>query len=117
MKQTVLIVDDHPGFRACARELLRSEGFEVAGEAGDAAAAAAATRELRPDIVLLDVQMPGVDGIQASREIAVLNGGTAIVLVSSRDLTDLAVAIADAPVRGFISKSELSGSAIRQLVG
>jgi DNA-binding NarL/FixJ family response regulator len=117
MSETVLIVDDHPGFRACARDLLRYEGFEVVGEAADAATAIAATRELRPDVVLLDVYMPGVDGIEASKEIATLNGGTAVVLVSSRDLTDLAAAMADAPARGFISKSELSGAAIRELVG
>ena len=116
MKETVLIVDDHPGFRACARDLLQCEGFEVIGEAGDGAAAVAAVRELHPDIVLLDVQMPGVDGIQASRDIAAVNGGTAIVLVSSRDLSDLAAAIADAPARGFIPKSELCGAALRGLL-
>jgi DNA-binding NarL/FixJ family response regulator len=117
MKETVLIVDDHPGFRHCARELLQSEGFEVVGEAGDARAAVRATGELRPDIVLLDVQMPGVDGIQAAKEIAELDGGAAILLVSSRDLSDLAVAIADGPARGFIPKAELSGATIRGLVG
>jgi DNA-binding NarL/FixJ family response regulator len=116
MSQTVLIVDDHAGFRASARRLLECEGFEVVGEAGDAEAAVAETGRLRPDIVLLDVQLPGIDGIQASGQIAALNGGTAIVLVSSRDRADLAGLDDDSPARGFIPKSELSGAAIRKLV-
>lgn len=111
----MLIVDDHGGFRACARQLLAAEGFEVVGEAGDAASAIAAARELRPDVVLLDVQLPDVDGIQAAWEIA-LDGGSAIVLVSSRDLSDLAGAVAESPARGFIPKSELSGATLRELL-
>lgn len=116
MRRTVLIVDDHCGFRACARELLEAEGFEVVGEAADAASAIAAVRELRPDIVLLDVQLPDLDGVQASRQIGALDGGSAIVLTSSRDLTDLAGALSGSPARGFIPKSELSGAALRELL-
>jgi DNA-binding NarL/FixJ family response regulator len=116
MRKTVLIVDDHEGFRTCARELLTAEGFEVVGEAADAAAALAAVRELRPDVVLLDVQLPDLDGVKASRRIEVLNGRSAIVLTSSRDLTDLAGALAESPARGFIPKSELSGAALRELL-
>lgn len=115
MRQTVLVVDDHQGFRTCARQVLQAEGFEVIGEAADAAAAIAATRELHPDIVLLDVQLPDVDGIEASRRIAALNGGSAIVLTSSRDLADLG-ALSDSAARGFIPKSDLSGPALRALV-
>jgi len=116
MRETVLIVDDHGGFRACARELLEADGFKVVGEAADAASAIAAARELRPDVVLLDVQLPDFDGIQASREIGALDGGAVIVLISSRDLSDLAGALAECPARGFISKSELSGATLRELL-
>jgi DNA-binding NarL/FixJ family response regulator len=116
MRSTVLIVDDHRGFRACARDLLEAEGFEVVGEAADAASAIAAVPELRPDVVLLDVQLPDLDGVEASKRIAALDGGSAIVLTSSRDLTDLAGALADSPARGFVPKSELSGAALRELL-
>lgn len=116
MRKTVLIVDDHSGFRASARELLECEGYEVVGEAGDAASAVTATKELRPDIVLLDIQLPDVDGVEASRLIEAANGASEIVLVSSRDASFLAGALAECPACGFISKSELSGAALRELV-
>jgi DNA-binding NarL/FixJ family response regulator len=116
MGKTVLIVDDHDGFRASAREVLELEGFEVVGEAADAASAVVATRELRPDVVLLDVQLPDIDGVELSRQIEAENGGTEIVLISSRDVSYLAGALADCPACGFISKSDLSGAAIRDLI-
>src|SRR3954465_15446950 len=62
MAPTILIVDDHPSFRASARRLLEADGFEVVGEALDGESAFEAVRELRPEIVLLDVQLPGLDG-------------------------------------------------------
>jgi DNA-binding NarL/FixJ family response regulator len=116
MRQTLLIVDDHDGFRACARKLLDAEGFEVVGEAADAASALTAVRELCPDVVLLDVQLPDLDGVEASAQIGDLNGRSAIVLTSSRDLSDLPGALTDSPARGFIPKSDLSGAALRQLL-
>jgi DNA-binding NarL/FixJ family response regulator len=117
MEQTVLVIDDHEGFRACARKLLQEEGFEVIGEAADAASGIAAARELRPDIVLVDVQLPDFDGVLASKRIGVLNGKSAIILISSRDLADLGDALAESGARGFIPKAELSGDAIRELLG
>lgn len=116
MRKTVLIVDDHAGFRACARDVLSSDGFEIVGEAADAESAIAAARELRPDVVLLDVQLPDFDGVEASKRIASLNGSSTIVLISSRDVTELAAALADSAAGGFIPKSQLSGDALRELL-
>jgi DNA-binding NarL/FixJ family response regulator len=116
MARTVLIVDDHAGFRASARELLEAEGFEVVGEAADAAAAVQAARELRPDIVLVDIQLPDADGVEVSRRIETDNGRPEIVLVSSRDVSYLAGALAECPACGFIPKSQLSGAELRKLI-
>ena len=63
---TVLIVDDHPSFRATARALLESEGFEVVGEAEDGGSALQRAEELHPEIVLLDVQLPDIDGFEVA---------------------------------------------------
>ena len=62
MTPSILIVDDHPSFRAMARALLQSEGYTIVGEAVDGASALTAVRELHPEVVLLDVQLPDTDG-------------------------------------------------------
>jgi DNA-binding NarL/FixJ family response regulator len=113
MGETILIVDDHAGFRACAREFLSAEGFEVVG---DAASAIAAARDLAPDVVLLDIQLPDMNGVEAAKRIERREGRPAIVLTSSRDVSYLAGALEDSPASGFIPKSDLSGAAVRELV-
>ncbi len=116
MGETILIVDDHAGFRACAREFLEAEGFVVVGEAGDGASAIAAARDLAPDVILLDIQLPDINGVEVAKRIEGRSGRPAIVLTSSRDASYLAGVLGDSPARGFIPKSELSGAAVRVLV-
>jgi DNA-binding NarL/FixJ family response regulator len=113
---TVLVVDDHPSFRATARALLEAEGFAVLGEAADGAEALAKVRALSPDVVLLDVQLPDLDGFEVARRLAVNGTSPAIVLVSSRDASDYGGLIAASGARGFVPKGELSGSAVRALL-
>jgi DNA-binding NarL/FixJ family response regulator len=118
MAATVLIVDDHAGFRATARMLLESEGWDVVGEAEDGEGALAAAAELHPDVLLLDVQLPDLDGFEVADRIAALAGpGPAIVLTSSRERSDFGDAVAASPARGFIAKSELSGETFAELAG
>jgi DNA-binding NarL/FixJ family response regulator len=113
---TVLIVDDHDGFRSFAKALLEAEGFAVVGEAGDAASALDAAARLHPEVVLLDIQLPGVDGFEVAARLAATPHPPEVVLVSTRDVSSYRRRLAASPVRGFISKGELSGSALSALV-
>ena len=113
---TVLIVDDHPSFRATARVLLESEGFDVVGEAVDGASAIDAAERLRPELVLLDVQLPDTDGFAVAS--ALHQGGTpvAVVLTSSRDGADYGSLVRASGAVGFVAKAELSGAALQALL-
>ncbi len=113
----VLIVDDHPSFRASARTLLESEGFEVVGEAEDGATAVRAAEKLQPDVVLLDVQLPDVDGFEVAEQLARLDSSLRIVLTSSRDRCDYGACVAESSASGFVPKADLSVEAISALVG
>jgi DNA-binding NarL/FixJ family response regulator len=117
MGPTVLIVDDHAAFRASARALLQAEGFEVVGEAADGAEAVQAAIILRPEIVLLDIQLPGLDGLAVAEQLAAVPDGPAVVLISSRDAAAYGPRLQSTPARGFIPKSGLSGEALAALVG
>jgi DNA-binding NarL/FixJ family response regulator len=114
---TVLIVDDHPSFRLTARALLEAEGFEVVGEAADGASALAAVAELRPDVVLLDVQLPDLDGFEVASRLCSNGHGPSVVLTSSRDGSDFGPLVARSGARGFVPKAELSGDALAELLG
>jgi DNA-binding NarL/FixJ family response regulator len=114
--RTVLIVDDHSGFRAAARALLEAAGFDVVGEAADGASAVASGRELRPDIVLLDVQLPDIDGFEVAERLAVSEAQPAIVLISSRSVTSFRRRLAANASWSFIAKSDLSGETLAAAV-
>jgi len=112
--QTVLVVDDHAGFRSRARMLLEADGYEVVGEAGDGDTALAECRRLGPDIVLLDVQLPDIDGFEVAERITG-ESKAAVVLTSSRDWSDSAELIRRSGARGFVPKDQLSGQVIAEL--
>jgi DNA-binding NarL/FixJ family response regulator len=113
---TVLIVDDHASFRANAHALLEAEGFDVVGEAVDGESAIAEARRLRPDVVLLDVQLPDIDGFEVAARLRANGARPSVVLVSSRDGTDFGGLVAECGAAGFVPKAELSGSAIAELL-
>jgi DNA-binding NarL/FixJ family response regulator len=112
MSRTILIVDDHPSFRGMARALLESEGFHVVGEAEDGAAALRAATELHPDVILLDVQLPDIDGFEVAAALTKNGSSPAIIMTSSRDACDFGSLVANSGARGFIPKAELSAEAV-----
>jgi CheY-like chemotaxis protein len=114
---TVLIVDDHPSFRAAARALVEGAGYEVVAEAADGSSALAAIERHAPGCVLLDVQLPDADGFAVANEIAARDDPPAVVMTSSRAAADFGRLIAGSPIRGFITKEQLSASALAELWG
>jgi DNA-binding NarL/FixJ family response regulator len=117
MGRSVLIVDDHVGFRRSASRLMESAGFTVVGEADDAAGALAAAAALLPDVVLLDVHLPDGNGFEVAARLATTTPATQVILTSSRDASDYLARLPAASACGFISKSELSVPRIVELVG
>ena len=116
MGPRVLIVDDHPSFRASARVLLEAEGFDVVGEAADGAQAITEAGRLRPEVVLLDVQLPDIDGFDVAARLTGEGGGPAVILVSSRDGSDFGPLVTRSGARGFVPKAELSGDRVQALL-
>jgi DNA-binding NarL/FixJ family response regulator len=115
--RSVLIVDDHPGFRAQARALLVAAGYEVVGEAADGESGVRVARDLSPDVVLLDVQLPDSTGFEVVRLIAGETDPPAIILISSRDASDYGRRIERSGALGFISKAELSARTLAAVLG
>jgi DNA-binding NarL/FixJ family response regulator len=117
MSQTILIVDDHSAFRAAARAMLEADGFAVVGEAVDGESALAAIASLRPEVVLLDVQLPGIDGFTVAERLANQAGSVpAVVLISSRAVNSYRRRLSASPAVGFIAKSDLSGASLSALL-
>lgn len=113
----MLIIDDHEGFRARARAVLDSDGFQVVGEAADGEAGIDAAARLRPDVVLIDVQLPDMDGFAVANRLCELGIPARVVLTSSRDASDFGPLVRKCGALGFIPKAELSGAALGELVG
>jgi DNA-binding NarL/FixJ family response regulator len=116
MAATVLIVDDHAGFRLSARRMLEADGFTVVGEAATGREGVGAARDTRPDIVLLDVYLPDGSGFDFADEIAGLDLPPAVVLTSSHDREDFGASLPRTSARGFVPKGELCGPALAALV-
>ena len=115
-RRSVLIVDDHPSFVAVARYLLETEGFDVVGVASDGESAVRETVRSSPQLVLLDVGLPDIDGFEVASRLRAAGVSSTIVFTSSRDGSEFGSLVADSGGAGFIAKSELSGDAIRALV-
>jgi DNA-binding NarL/FixJ family response regulator len=117
MPNRILIVDDHPSFRATVKTLLIADGFDVVGEAGDGASALDAIADLHPDLVLLDVQLPDMDGFAVIEALLRMNGeAPKVVLTSSHDATDFGSIVPRCGAAAFIPKAELSGAALRAVL-
>jgi DNA-binding NarL/FixJ family response regulator len=107
MSVRVLIVDDQPPFRAAASAVVEmTDGFEVVGEAESGEGSVALARELRPDLVLMDVNLPGIDGVEATRRILSESRTVVVLLLSTYEAEDYAARAAECGAAAFIPKSE-----------
>ena len=116
MAATVLIVDDHAGFRHSARRILEADGYAVVGEAADGRQAVDSARDLKPEIVVLDIHLPDGCGFDFADEIARLPDPPKVVLTSSRDPEDFGDCVSTSSARGFVPKGDLSGRSVAALV-
>jgi DNA-binding NarL/FixJ family response regulator len=117
MFETVLVVDDHADYRTSTRALLESDGFHVVGEAGTGVDAILAVERLRPNVVVLDIRLPDLDGFTVASRLAALADPPVVVLISSHDARVFGRRIESAAVRGFLPKGELTGATLRLLIG
>lgn len=114
---TVLIVDDQPPFLRAVRALLESTPrFDVVGEATSGEEALELTLRLRPRLVLMDVRLPGLSGIQTSRRIVAALPGTVVVLVSTHRRADLPPGLDDCGAAAFTPKEDVDVDALVALV-
>jgi DNA-binding NarL/FixJ family response regulator len=96
--------------------MLTAEGFQIAAEAADGETALEAVLEHHPDVVLLDVQLPGIDGFEVADRLSAMDEPPAVVMTSTRDAADYGQRLASAPILGFVPKHELSGAAVSALL-
>jgi DNA-binding NarL/FixJ family response regulator len=114
--RSVLVVDDQAPFRLAARAVLRRlDGFEFAGEAKSGSEAVELVAALRPALVLMDIHMPEMNGIEATRRIVAQDPGIAVILCSTHDPKDLPADAASSGAIAYVSKEHLSAVTIRDL--
>ena len=116
MTHTLLIVDDHAAFRSTARALLECDGWDVLGEAGDGTSALTAARTLKPDVVLLDVRLPDIDGFAVAERLTAEGAGPAVIVTSSSDDPLYPDRARRTGARGFVAKLDLSGAALQRVL-
>jgi DNA-binding NarL/FixJ family response regulator len=116
MAPTAVIVDDHAEFRAQAVELLRAAGYDVVGSCPDGQSALDAVPVLHPDLVLLDIQLPDIDGFRVMARFAERADCPTVVLISTRDAADYGGRLARSGAAGFITKADLSIDTLARLV-
>ena len=116
MAPTLLIVDDHATFRSTARALLECDGWDVVGEAGDGTSGLTAARDLKPDVVLLDVRLPDIDGFSVAERLTAEGGGPAVIVTSSSDDPLYPERALSMGACGFVAKHDLSGEALQRLL-
>ena len=116
MKRTVLIVDDHAGFRTSARRVLEAGGYAVIAEAADGSSGVSAAAESRPDLALVDVQLPDFDGFEVTRRMLLAGDAPEIVLISSHDRSDFGSLVESSGARGFVTKGDLSPAALEAVL-
>jgi len=116
MTRRVLIVDDHRGFRRSAARALGAEGWDVVGEAADGEAGLREAQRCDPDVVLVDVGLPDISGIEVTRRLHERSPDLALVVISSHERADYGELALSSGARGFLSKLDLSGTALEALV-
>jgi DNA-binding NarL/FixJ family response regulator len=116
VSRTILIVDDHTTFRAVVREILEADGYDVVGEAPDGRAGLSAAIALRPDVVLLDVRLPDMDGFAVALHLAEGGGGPAVIVTSSSDDPLYPARAARSGARGFVAKHDVCGAALDRIL-
>ncbi len=113
---TVLVVDDQAPFRLAARAVLRrTEGFELVGEAADGEEALEQARVLRPSLVLMDINMPGINGIEATRQLLAEVPEATVFLCSTYQRSDLPPEAEDSGFTAYVSKEDLGPELLRRL--
>jgi DNA-binding NarL/FixJ family response regulator len=114
--RSVLVVDDQAPFRSAARAVLRRlEGFEFAGEAASGPEAIELVDRLRPALVLMDINMPEMSGIEATRQITAAHPDVVVILCSTYDAADLPRAAAASGATAYVNKERLASDTIRRL--
>lgn len=116
MRRRILVIDDNAAFRTAVGQLLAADGFIVVASAATGAAGVQLTSDHRPEVVLVDVQLPDTDGFAVAEQLAELETAPQVILTSSLDSSDLGALVMESSARGFIPKAELSARAIEALL-